>query len=109
MTMRTAADRLPNQGGQNVARVLCRRLRARLVRSAGSVHLTRCNAREADARTLRTPDRAVAVPNVRRRAAEGLSGWDDCHREEQQNAHDLHLGGKRLILQSGIMEAGDSR
>ena len=48
----------------NVTRLFCARLRARLVRAAGSGHFLRSDAGEVDARPFGAPHRSVAIPDA---------------------------------------------
>lgn len=73
---------------------------ARVSRLAGFVDFARGNARETDTWTLRTPDRAVAIPNADRSAGERGSSSNDLG--EQQQDHGCPL----LSTNSGLGQSG---
>jgi hypothetical protein len=85
MTVRALTLRLADELHKRIARLLGLGIGARLVRTASAIDLARGDAGEADARTLGTPDRAVAVPHACGSARESLAGRDyrNCGQEEQ--------------------------
>lgn len=76
---------------------------------AGPVDLARRDAGQPDARPFRAPDRAVAVPDVRRRAGELLPGRNDgdSGSGEQEQRHIAEMPpvaqtGKRIRRFAGV-------
>ena len=64
-----------------------------LAASAGAVHLSGGDARQADARSLRAPDRAVAIPDRGGRAGEERARGDDF--QEKHHRPNLSLNLRR--------------
>ncbi len=62
---------------ERVARCDGRTARARMMGAAGAVHLAGSNTGNPQARTFRTPDRSITVPDARGRADERLSCSND--------------------------------
>lgn len=65
--------------------------RARMTWAARSVHFPRCDARQANVWTFRTPDRAVTVIDGRGRAVERLASGDDRDGEQEREYHSMPL------------------
>jgi hypothetical protein len=60
-------------------------LGTRVIAAASAVDLARGDPGEPDPRTLRAPDRAIAVPDVGGRAVEGLALSDDLESREEKH------------------------
>ena len=86
----TDANARANGIHECITGLLCTCGRARLVGIAASVHLRSRDPRQPNARSLCAPDRPVAVPYVRRRAGEGLTGGHR-HGSCEEEAHRLNL------------------
>lgn len=82
--MRAEAARRADQCREGVACLLGGCIGARLVGIAGPVCLAGCDTSQADARPFSAPYRAVAIPDCRRGAGEGLTGGDDRNRGEEE-------------------------
>lgn len=77
MTGRDRSARAAHQLYQRIARLNRRGSGAGLIGPAGAVHFPGGNASDANAGPFRTPDRAIAIPDMSWCAGEGLTGSDD--------------------------------
>ena len=89
MTLLTGAVSYPDQIDKPIPRFECTSLGAGLVGAASAIDLTSSNAGKADARPFRTPDRAITVPDARRRTLESLARRNDGDGREEEKAHCL--------------------
>ncbi len=97
MTLRAATDRLADEGHKCVTGFYCADIRARLVRTACTIHLARCDAGKPYTRAFLAPYRAVTIPNPYGRANELLTCWYDRHlrRDEDADKHFLQPARER--------------
>ena len=72
---------------QGIARLFSRSTRAGMVWPAGAVHFTRCDTRQANARSFGAPDRAVAIPNTGWCTREGFA----CAKSDKANLSAVEL------------------
>jgi hypothetical protein len=79
--------RLPEQVEQGVAGLLGAGVWAGLVAAAGSIHFTRGDSSDAQARALSAPDGTVAIVDHDRRAGELLARGDDDRGGEGEEDH----------------------
>ena len=81
----------PHESDEVIARRARIGERAWVAGSARSVHLPSRDARQANMRPLRAPDRAVAVIDSRRRAVERFAGRYDEDGKQEREHHALRL------------------
>ena len=77
MPRRNRPARATENIDERVARFDRRGIGAGLVGPAGAVHFARGDPGDADMRAFGAPDRAIAIPDMRRRTGEALPGGND--------------------------------
>lgn len=77
MTGRDRPARTAHQLDERIACLNRRGVGAGLIGAAAAIHFPGSDASDANARPFRTPDRAIAIPDMGWCAGEGLTGGDD--------------------------------
>ena len=94
MTGRDRSARAAHQLHEGIACLNRRGIGAGLIRAAGAVHFPGSDTGDPKVRAVRTPDRAIAIPDMGWSANEGFARRDDydLHQKEQRYEH------QRIIL-----------